>query len=335
MKRHKKNLWPTFEDSPHHKKEVWRVQVWALLLTLGIHMGLYLLLPYEFSFEKNSKTAWVEKKPVNTEIFFLEANKHVEEKIPDFSAAHTSRNQKAAQPQKTQNIVSNMPDIMGEKEDSQAIVEGIVDMDVGMDGLEEGVVLSGVSKMEIEKSSETIIGESDGVSFSKEGHDKKMNNTVIIDAPKIENPVNQNTQAITRPQPQPRPNLATKATPAPLRKTKTQVASIGLVAIDGRMSSFGIYRQQMIEAISMQWDLLARHAKFVERDYNTEVIIEIVINKLGRIDKASIIHSSASQPAALICEDAIRSREPYGLWSEEMIAMFGETQTIRIHFFYR
>ena len=137
------------------------------------------------------------------------------------------------------------------------------------------------------------------------------------------------------PVPLPRPQVQIRRPPAPLRESVGGVSQLGVVAIDAKFSEFGAYQQRMMEAVSLQWNLLASRYNFTSRDMGTSVEVSFKLDMQGVISDFSIESSSASRAATLLCQDAVISRAPFGVWTEQMVRMLGESTPVRIRFFYR
>lgn len=137
------------------------------------------------------------------------------------------------------------------------------------------------------------------------------------------------------PSPMPRPQLQIPRPPGPLRESEGGVSRLGAVAIDAKFSEFGAYQQRMMEAISLQWNLLASRFNFTSRDVGTYVQIYFTMDKDGNLSDMKIEATSASNAATLLCQDAVVSRAPFGPWTAQMVKMLGESTPVRIRFFYQ
>ncbi|HQU08413.1 MAG: hypothetical protein B7X06_00245, partial [Verrucomicrobia bacterium 21-51-4] len=139
----------------------------------------------------------------------------------------------------------------------------------------------------------------------------------------------------SRPRPRPRPQLsaAPSAVMGPLKAYDGNAGRAGLAAVDARFSQYGEYLQRMLEAISSQWTMLAEqagpsqlHTGFVDLAFD--------IDYKGQVVGVQVKGTSLGAVEVMICQDAIQSRAPFGLWSEDMVKTLGERQTIRIKFNY-
>ncbi len=121
----------------------------------------------------------------------------------------------------------------------------------------------------------------------------------------------------------------------PLADNPTHASARGTVACDSRFSEFGAYQQRMIEAISRQWNLLA--SKYdLGTAVGTIVVAEYYLNSLGELTKFNIVFSNSTNTGSGLCEQSILTTAPYGEWTREMVAAFGnQEQSVRITFHYR
>ncbi len=135
-----------------------------------------------------------------------------------------------------------------------------------------------------------------------------------------------------RPSPSPRPTLP-RTHSAPVAERPGSTSRIGEIAIDARRSEFGTYLERMLEAIERQWHSLAR-AHLSASDAASRVRIRFVLDSSGRVEIVDV-ESSATHTGTLICQDAIEARAPFGNWSDDMIDVLGDEQTLTITFHYR
>lgn len=137
------------------------------------------------------------------------------------------------------------------------------------------------------------------------------------------------------PTPKARPSLSMKIPPGPLADNRIHANSTGTVAVDSRFSEFGAYQQRMIEAISRQWHLLASQYD-LGNCVNTHVVIEFYLNSKGELTSIKTMYNTSSDIGKTLCEQSIVSTAPYGIWTEEMVKVFGgKDQLVRFTFFYR
>ncbi len=137
------------------------------------------------------------------------------------------------------------------------------------------------------------------------------------------------------PKPKARPRLSMKIPAGPLMDNNRASSNTGLVSVDSKFSEFGAYQQRMIEAISRQWNLLG--SKYdLSSEYGSFVIIEYSINTNGELVNFRIVTSTSSNIGCGLCQQAILTTAPYGVWTQEMVNTLGQQpQQVRIQFNYR
>ena len=137
------------------------------------------------------------------------------------------------------------------------------------------------------------------------------------------------------PPPRPRPVLDMKIPSGMIMDNRSRASMQGTISADSKFSEFGAYFQRMIEAISRQWNLLGNQYDLTST-YGTVVVIEYYIDSSGELTKIKTVFSNSTSLAAKLCEQSILSTAPYGVWSQEMVARFGDTeQSVTINFYYR
>lgn len=353
--------WPSFEDHPGQKRALRQRLIGAWLGALGWHLLIGFSFPIWFCLNP--------KEPPPPHVLtvelehFLEPNPNVPTHEPDAAQAVAHKSQEAAQEKPSDQPLGGLPTLDGEFADSQTIVEASRQDAIppSVQWLEPVVeersrsahLPQKSSPPDIEETAKLLTVPEEPLALAGEGvrvecvppealeRDKNepIQITVaveeIVENPSTEGHPPQPLMLSQRPSPQPRPRLSAKALQAPIKKTQTHVQSLGLIAIDAKWSLFGAYQQQVLEAISLQWQLLAGHLKSVEKDKRSEVVIEFHLNPDGRVESLKVLKTTASRPATLVCQDAIQSREPFGVWPEEMVKLFGKEKRVCIHFFYR
>ncbi|MEO0795113.1 MAG: hypothetical protein AAFX93_08130 [Verrucomicrobiota bacterium] len=140
----------------------------------------------------------------------------------------------------------------------------------------------------------------------------------------------------SEPRPQARPTLNfVRATSGPLKNNPRSTSRMGATQVDANFDKFGAYLQRMVEAVDLQWQLLARQSSTIMSEMGSRVIISYNINQKGEITRMEVLFSSASRSGTAMCLNAIESRAPFGVWTEEMVKTLGEEETIKFTFYYR
>lgn len=140
----------------------------------------------------------------------------------------------------------------------------------------------------------------------------------------------QNTSA----QPMPRPRLSPKVLPGPLLDSQVYAARMGPVGFDAKFSQFGYYLSRMFETIQMQWYSLLSDITIGQEKRPAIVVVEYVLDSEGRVLDTNVLETNAGQLGTLLCRDAIESRAPFGLWTEQMVDQLGDQTSIILKFIY-
>ncbi len=137
------------------------------------------------------------------------------------------------------------------------------------------------------------------------------------------------------PAPKPRPRLSMKIPAGPLVDNPNAASKVGVVAAESRFSEFGAYQQRMMEAISRQWNLLGSRYD-LSSAIGSQVAIEFSLNTEGELVDCKIVFSTSTNTGTGLCEQAILSTAPYGVWTQEMVNTLGaQPQQVKIKFWYR
>jgi len=144
------------------------------------------------------------------------------------------------------------------------------------------------------------------------------------------------SQSSSTPRPQARPRLNfVRTTSGPLKNEPRSTSRAGTISVDAKFDKFGAYLQRMIEAIDQQWQIMVHNSSTPMAELGSRVIVRYTINQQGEIINMEILHTSSSRAGTVICTEAIQSRAPFGVWTEEMNRTLGESQKITIRFYYR
>lgn len=176
-----------------------------------------------------------------------------------------------------------------------------------------------------------IIKNSDGNAIEEQQQRTISLNTPGETGPDNASETTQQSKPVQLPRPKVDPNLIAGAA----RKVSGKASSLGYIGISSRFSELGDYEQKMFEAISSQWHMLAKNFNFSTDDIGSDIAIIFTLKPDGNIESVKIVESSASKGATLICEDAIRSRAPYGKWTKEMLDVLSAKEEVKIVFHYR
>ena len=133
-----------------------------------------------------------------------------------------------------------------------------------------------------------------------------------------------------------RPRISAHLLNGPILKSKSKNLSVGEVAIDCKLHPYGVYVQQMLQAIEAQWQqLVTGSIPYIKRDRlpsNITFSFELTLN--GKVKNLKKLGSSDDSLATDLCRQSISSRAPFGKWTGEMIKELGKSDIITIKFSY-
>jgi hypothetical protein len=280
---------------------------------------------------------------------FVETNPDAPANEPDKTNAFSNRNQQSAQPEAAkEKDPENRPSVKGQDEikNDSAIVSG--QHSQPQDGANttpsatptqqseqqaqqaraEQVPLTGFDKTE---------GKSpDGVAtnVAKDNKAQTTNAQELIEGAKDGKAADGGfvtTNQVSKPQPKPRPRL-TQARQNILQNRLSGTSNIGVLGIDARWSEYGEYMQELIEIVQASWYSILENSKISPKS-GTHVIVTFRLNSSGEVTIQSV-EETAGKPGAYACQSAITDRQPYRKWTEQMIAVLGNEQSITFSFYY-
>lgn len=354
--------WPSWLENPEPRGASASRLVIAVLTTVLVHSVLLTAMPHLDLAgpppEQKERAVYtvelLEPEPEPEPERFVEVNPDVLPEEPDPTSHYAAMDQVAAQPDPDGD--DSIPDVGGE-EDSQKIIDGDYETVVS-EPLPWGTPLAATSPVPAAEQAPPPSFFPDVL----EGEAEEDNGMLVLPdvpeetvaelaepVPQPDNRDSERSPAVEvvmeevratdipegQPEPQPRPRLQPRVTPGPVMRSPSAAGRMGLLAIDARFSEFGAYQQRMIEAISHQWNLLGRNLTFLSADIGTHVVVSFVLHSDGNVSEFQTLHTTSSRAATLLVQDAVMSPAPFGLWTEDMVRVLGESQSIRITFFYR
>lgn len=136
-------------------------------------------------------------------------------------------------------------------------------------------------------------------------------------------------------EPSPRPRLRLpKVAPGPRANREPGVSQTGTIAVDAKFSEFGEYMERLIETISVRWNSLAEEG--AAKESRSKVRLRFVLTKDGYIkDLNTLPDTTAKVIGIYMCRTAIENGAPFGPWTPEMVAVFGDEEVVTFSFHYR
>ena len=282
---------------------------------------------------------------------FVETNPDAPSNAPDKTNNFSNRDQQSAQPDPSkEKDPDNMPSVKGQDAiKSDNIVTGAkVTPQLGApptpteaEKLEQDQIeqkaraeltpLSGVEKFE-GKSDD---GVASAISQSKAptNHAKELQEGKR-DATDPTGGLITSTAGSSKPLPKARPHL-TPVRPSILTNKVSGTPNIGVQGLDARWSEYGEYMQEFVDIVDAQWRRINAESA-VSPPSGTYVVVTFKLKSNGETEMISVdtAHSNGNKPAIYTCQAAIEARQPYRKWTEQMIAVLGDSQTITFSFYY-
>lgn len=285
---------------------------------------------------------------------FVETNSAAPENIPDKTTNFSNRNQQSAQEAAAKELdPENRPSVKGQDEikNESAIVSG--DMAppqlpsapsqdtqaqdtqdrVEQKARAEQVPLSGYDKTE-GKSEEGI-----ATNVAKSSKNPTNNAQQALEgAPDAKDPNGGlvNIAQTQRAQPKERPRLSSVSLNRStiLQNRLTGVANMGIIGMDARWSEYGEYLQELIEIVQLQWYKILAESR-VSPPRGSHVVIKFKINSKGETEIVGTEDSGAGKQGVFSCQNAITYPMPYRKWTDQMIAVLGDSQELTFSFYYQ
>jgi hypothetical protein len=318
----------------------------------GVHTGININNTnrgQSFDFELNDPVKEDRPNPLR----FVETNSAAPENTPDKTDNFSNRNQQVAQEVAALELdPEKRPSTEGEEafKDSTAIVSGDLappqlapppEPDEAKEEQEhraeqlarmEQVPLSGFDKTEglAEDGIATNVADSKSTS---------TNATESVEGAKDATATEGGLVAVTaqtaKTQPKERKRLASTSLnrQSPLANRTAGVSNIGIQASDAFQSEYGEYLNELIEIVQMQWYRILRESR-ISPPRGSHVSITFTINAQGETDIVKVEDEGAGRQGVFSCQNAIQARQPYRKWSDDMIALLGQEQTLTFAFFY-
>jgi len=290
-----------------------------------------------------------EEKPRNP-FQYVETNPDAPANEPDKTDNFSNRNQQAAQQEKpTELDPEKRPTITNaqDKIKSDSIVTGdMAPPQLGAAPLPE----SEAKDQEERKEQKQRMAQSPLSGFDKtEGKDENGVASNISDAKTPSNRAEQKLEgapdsqeadgalaaieAAHRAQPKARQRLTANRTTV-LTNRAAGVNNVGVVGRDARWSEYGEYLAELVEIVQIQWYSILQESR-VSPPHGSHVVITFKINSKGETDIVKVEDADAGKQGVFSCQNAIQARQPYRKWTDQMIAVLGEEQTLTFSFYYQ
>ena len=284
----------------------------AVAVSLGLHLLLLWALPDTFHkvvvfvrpVEVLTAPVKIDEARLPPKLRFIETNPLANQAVPKTAPFTSSRNQTAAQP-----VPEKMPT-------NSPLPKS--------DGTSE--------QLRIAKGKPRSIDQSEAQPISQP--------SVSMAAPVKAAPPPGPGKSAARPSPTPvaanpdRPRATVPSgTYGLLLRRPVGVSRAGSIAVDARFSNYGDYTQRMLEAIQSSWWSIIERSRF-ESVSRGRVTVSFRLHRDGTVTDAKIHGSEVTRVMTLACKDAVMAPAPYDIWRADMVAMYGESDTVTINFHY-
>ena len=286
----------------------------AVAVSLGLHLLLFWVVPDTFHkvvafvrpVEVLTAPVKIDEARLPPKLRFIETNPLANQAVPKVTPFTSSRNQTAAQPV-PEKMPTNSPLPKSEgTSDSLRIAQG--------------------KPRSIDQSQDQPIAQP----------------SVSMAAPVKAAPPPGPGKSAAQPTPAPAPVAANPDRPRAsvpsgtyglLLRRPVGVSRAGSIAVDARFSNYGDYTQRMLEAIQSSWWSIIERSRF-EGVSRGHVTVSFILHRDGTVTDAKVLGSEVTRVMTLACKDAVMAPAPYDIWRADMVAMYGESDTVTINFLY-
>jgi hypothetical protein len=112
-----------------------------------------------------------------------------------------------------------------------------------------------------------------------------------------------------------------------------KTSNLGISDIDAKWSNYGKYLQNLADTVQVQWKHLNDKNKFRPPE-GTKISVKFRLDSEGKIAEIVDADGNGGTQATRICVSAITDRAPYGKWTDDMVAMLGDSQEMTFTFYY-
>ncbi len=333
-----------------HVLLVWLSPQFSLTKFSGIHSGINVVHPKQektFDFELTPDMAVPKKNPFR----FVETNPDAPENTPDKTPNFSNRNQQSAQPEPAkEKDAENRPSVKGQDEikNDTAIVTGNMAKPQQGSAAAPEVLKNDKDQAQKEQKARAeqtpLSGFEKREGLSEDGIASNIS-TAKTPANKAQQLVEGNRDAkdtegglvavnqVSKAQPKARPRLTAPRTTI-LTNRNAGVTNIGVTASDAFRSEYGEYLNELIEIVQTQWYGILEQSS-VAPPRGSHVVITFKLNSKGETEIVKVEDSDSGKQGVWYCQSAIQDRQPYRKWTDQMIALLGDEQTITFAFYYQ
>lgn len=317
----------------------------------GVHTGINVNNASRgktFDFElAPSEAAEKERNPFK----FVETNPDAPANEPDKTDNFSNRNQQSAQMEKPKELdperrpsISNAQDKI--KNDTSIVTGDMAEPQLGTNATPEATKTAEEEQLEqkLRMEQATLSGFDKNEGKSEDGVASNVSQSKRpstgadqnVDGSREAAAADGSLVAVTstqKAQPKARPRLTANRTTI-LSNRVTGVSNLGILGMDARWSEYGEYLQELVEIVQTQWYRILQESR-VSPPRGSHVIITFKINAKGETDIVKVEDSDAGKQGVFSCQNAIQARQPYRPWTEQMVAVLGDEQSLTFAFYYQ
>ncbi len=283
---------------------------------------------------------------------FVETNSAAPENVPDKTTNFSNRNQQSAQEVAAlEKDPENRPSVQGQDEiKSDTIVSGNM-APPQLSPAPTPEVTKDEAQERVEQKARAELVPLDGM----EKFEGKAEDGIASNISKSKSPTNRADQAeqgapnatdptgglvavtaTSQAQPKERPRLSSTSLnrSSILTNRAAGVTNIGVVGRDARWSEYGEYLNTLIEIVQAQWYKILNESR-VSPPRGSHVVVTFRISSKGETEIVKVEDTNAGRQGVFSCQNAITYPQPYGKWSEAMIAVLGNSQELTFSFHYQ
>ena len=326
----------------------------AFGLSILLHLILLYLLPERMlpqaALPKEPEALELELEIIKPEAMrFVEANPDAPENTPDTTKQYSFRNQQAAEADPVPMSAENQPRVDG-VEQSQKILEGQLASPAVMPQPAPGAAnqnpaqvatpaalpTKGIERPEfLKETALTEMGEQGSAPLKEVAAQASGEPDGMV---RLYQPNETNAAEAVAPsgdptQAKPRPRLDPKLIMGPLMQSAGGASHRGKLSINASFSEFGEYQQQFFAAVVTGWYQDIEYYQPI--DLKTRVQVRFTMRADGTVTDVKAVHSTASEIATIICENAISKPKQFRPWTKEMIEVYGDSHELTVVFIYQ
>jgi hypothetical protein len=277
---------------------------------------------------------------------YVEANPNAPDKVPDKTNNFSSQNQLLAQEKPQLDQHNEKPKLDGKKDiQSNQTVSGQLSKPQDATPVIPNVTTAAKTTTAPKQEQDPLAG-FDKMKQGDDGFGSNLGTKSDIQKPMPDKqagardaPIVQSDQStiasIDPKKPRARPVLNTMHTrPAIFEDNQFGTSNIGPVAVSAKWSAYGAYLHKMMEAIQIQWDRILIDSR-TEPPSGTTVTIKFTMDLHGKITEIIDVENTSSEQGKQSCLTAITMTAPYGEWTDDMIAVLGNSQDLTFQFYYQ